>query len=86
MNGTPHGFFFDTKNFSQHARATDSYPQAADDRQRHSNDAADAANILEKGTGANDEVIRPPMHIYHLTHADAQAIVAYLRSLPTGHD
>jgi mono/diheme cytochrome c family protein len=47
---------------------------------------ADATNILEKGIGANGEIIRPPMHIYHLSHADAQAIVAYLRSLPAGHD
>jgi hypothetical protein len=45
---------------------------------------ADAVNILEKGVGANGEVIRPPMHIYHLNHADTVAIVAYLQSLPSG--
>lgn len=39
-------------------------------------------DILERGQGANGEPIQPPMHIYHLTHADAQAIVAYLKSLP----
>ncbi|MGA7625128.1 MAG: c-type cytochrome [Candidatus Acidiferrales bacterium] len=44
---------------------------------------ADAVNILEKGVGANGEVIRPPMHIYHLKHEDTVAIVAYLRSLPS---
>jgi hypothetical protein len=40
-------------------------------------------NILEKGIGANGEAIRPPMHIYHLKHEDAVAIIAYLRSLPS---
>jgi len=43
----------------------------------------DAASILEKGIGANGEAIRPPMHIYHLKHEDAVAIIAYLRSLPS---
>lgn len=42
----------------------------------------DGVNILEKGIGANGEPIRPPMHIYHLKHEDAVAIIAYLRSLP----
>jgi mono/diheme cytochrome c family protein len=39
--------------------------------------------VLEMGEGINGRQINPPMHIYHMTHADAQAIVAYLRSLPT---
>jgi mono/diheme cytochrome c family protein len=39
--------------------------------------------VLEKGQGANGREIEPPMHIYHLNHTDAQAIIAYLRSLPT---
>ena len=39
--------------------------------------------VLEMGQAANGRAIQPPMHIYHLNHADAQAIVAYLRSLPT---
>ena len=39
--------------------------------------------VLEMGRGANEERIEPPMHIYHMNHADAQAIIAYLRSLPT---
>jgi mono/diheme cytochrome c family protein len=40
------------------------------------------ADILEHGAGPNGETIREPMHIYHMNHADAQAIIAYLRSLP----
>ncbi|MBZ5503140.1 MAG: c-type cytochrome [Acidobacteriia bacterium] len=38
--------------------------------------------ILERGIGPNGLPIQPPMHIYHMNHADAQAIIAYLRSLP----
>jgi hypothetical protein len=41
-----------------------------------------AERILEKGIGPNGLPIQPPMHVYHMTHADAQAITAYLRSLP----
>ncbi|MDP9147076.1 MAG: c-type cytochrome [Acidobacteriota bacterium] len=41
--------------------------------------------ILEKGTGPQGEEIRPPMHIYHMNHADAKAIIAYLKSLPAGN-
>ncbi|HEV2617426.1 MAG TPA: c-type cytochrome [Candidatus Acidoferrales bacterium] len=37
--------------------------------------------ILERGKGPNGAPIRPPMHIYHMTHADADSIIAYLRSL-----
>jgi mono/diheme cytochrome c family protein len=40
------------------------------------------ATVLEKGTGPEGEVLRPPMHIYHMNHADARAIIAYLKSLP----
>ena len=40
--------------------------------------------ILEKGTGPEGEVLRPPMHIYHMHHEDAKAIVAYLKSVPAG--
>ncbi len=39
--------------------------------------------ILEKGTGPEGETLRPPMHIYHMKHEDAKAIIAYLRSLPS---
>ncbi len=38
--------------------------------------------VLEKGRDPNGLPIQPPMHIYHMNHADAQAIIAYLRSLP----
>jgi len=41
--------------------------------------------ILEKGAGPNGVPIREPMHIYHMSHADAQAIIAYLRSLPSAY-
>ena len=37
--------------------------------------------ILEKGIGPNGLELQPPKHIYHMTHADAQAVIAYLRSL-----
>ncbi len=40
--------------------------------------------VLEKGTGPNGEELRPPMHVYHMNSEDAQAIVAYLKSLPAG--
>jgi len=39
--------------------------------------------VLEKGIGPQGEVLRPPMHIYHMTPADAKAIIVYLKSLPT---
>ena len=41
-----------------------------------------AETVLEDGTGPNGEPLRAPMHIYHMTHADALAIIAYLKSLP----
>jgi hypothetical protein len=42
-------------------------------------------DVLERGIGPNGETIRRPMHIYHMTHADAQAVIAYLRSLPSAY-
>jgi mono/diheme cytochrome c family protein len=39
--------------------------------------------ILEMGRSATGGLLQPPMHPYHLTHADAQAVIAYLRSLPS---
>jgi hypothetical protein len=39
-------------------------------------------DILERGIGPNGLPIQPPMHIYHMNQADAQAVIAYLRSLP----
>jgi mono/diheme cytochrome c family protein len=38
--------------------------------------------VLEEGVGPEGEVLRPPMHIYHMEPADAKAIIAYLKSLP----
>jgi mono/diheme cytochrome c family protein len=38
--------------------------------------------VLEKGIGPEGEVLRPPMHLYHMAPADARAIIAYLKSLP----
>ena len=43
---------------------------------------AQGERILEKGTGPEGEELRPPMHIYHMKHQDAKAIIAYLKSLP----
>jgi hypothetical protein len=42
-------------------------------------------DILEKGVGPNGLPIQPPMHIYHMSHVDAQAVIAYLRSLPSAY-
>jgi len=41
-----------------------------------------AQRVLEMGVGLEGKSIQPPMHLYHLNHADAQAVIAYLRSLP----
>jgi mono/diheme cytochrome c family protein len=38
--------------------------------------------ILEQGIGPNGLPIHPPMHTYHLTHDDAIAVIAYLRTVP----
>ena len=38
--------------------------------------------ILETGIGPDGRPVRPPMHTYHLSHEDASAIVAYLKSFP----
>jgi mono/diheme cytochrome c family protein len=44
---------------------------------------AQGEQILEMGRSATGGLLQPPMHPYHLTHADAQAVIAYLRSLPS---
>ena len=46
---------------------------------------AQAETILEKGMGPNGLAIQPPMHIYHMNHADATAIIAYLRSMSAAY-
>ena len=43
---------------------------------------ADMSMILEKGLQPTGRAIRPPMHVFHMNHEDALAIIAYLRSLP----
>jgi hypothetical protein len=42
---------------------------------------AQGLQVLEQGTGPDGRPVRPPMHPYHLSHQDALAIVAYLKSL-----
>jgi len=43
---------------------------------------AQAKLVLEMGEGAGGTAIEPPMHTYHMNDSDAQAVIAYLRSLP----
>jgi hypothetical protein len=45
---------------------------------------ADMTMILEKGLQPDGRPIRPPMHVFHMSHEDAMAVVAYLRSLRMG--
>ena len=42
---------------------------------------AQAKLVLEMGQGAGGTQIEPPMHTYHMNDSDAQAVIAYLRSL-----
>lgn len=44
-------------------------------------DRADAVKFLETGETPNGIPPRTPMHAYRLSHADATAIVAYLKTL-----
>lgn len=46
---------------------------------------AQAETVLEKGIGPNGLAIQPPMHIYHMNHADSTAIIAYLRSMSSAY-
>ena len=59
--------------WADHAPALAGLPSLTDD---------EVEKVLERGTGPHGETLRPPMHIYHMTHQDAVAIVAYLKSLP----
>ncbi|MHB8525791.1 MAG: c-type cytochrome [Candidatus Acidiferrales bacterium] len=61
-----------TQNWAEWAPRLAGLPEFSD---------AQAEQVLEHGVGPNGAPIRPPMHIYHLKHADADAIIAYLRSL-----
>ena len=62
-------------NWADHAPALAGFPSFTEEQ---------GERILEKGTGPEGEELRPPMHIYHMNHADAKAIIAYLKSLPRG--
>jgi hypothetical protein len=62
-------------NWADHAPSLAGFPSFTEEQ---------GERILEKGTGPQGEVLRPPMHIYHMNHADAKAIIAYLKSLPRG--
>jgi len=62
-----------TTNWAMRAPALAGFPGFTDEQ---------GADILERGIGPNGLAIQPPMHIYHMTPADAQAVIAYLRSLP----
>jgi hypothetical protein len=62
-------------NWAQHAPTLAGFPYTEEEGER----------ILEQGTGPEGEVLRPPMHIYHMKPDDAKAIIAYLKSLPSGN-
>ena len=63
-----------TPNWAQFAPPLAGLPGLSDEQMER---------VLEKGQAANGREIQPPMHLYHLNHADAQAVIAYLRSLPS---
>jgi mono/diheme cytochrome c family protein len=60
-------------NWADHAPTLAGWPSFTEEQ---------GERILEKGTGPEGEELRPPMHIYHMKHEDAKAIIAYLKSLP----
>jgi mono/diheme cytochrome c family protein len=62
-------------NWAQHAPALAGFPSFTEE---------EGERVLEKGEGPEGEVLRPPMHIYHMKPEDAKAIIAYLKSLPSG--
>ena len=62
-------------NWADHAPPLAGFPSFTEEQ---------GERILEKGIGPEGEELRPPMHIYHMNHADAKAIIAYLKSLPRG--
>jgi mono/diheme cytochrome c family protein len=63
-----------TLNWAQFAPPLAGLPSLSDEQMER---------VLEKGQAANGREIQPPMHIYHLNQGDAQAVIAYLRSLPS---
>ncbi len=60
-------------NWADHAPSLAGWPSFTEEQ---------GERVLEKGTGPEGEQLRPPMHIYHMKHEDAKAIIAYLKSLP----
>src|SRR5690242_18956283 len=65
-----------TTQWANHARALAGFVGFTD---------AQGHDILEKGIGPSGLPIQPPMHIYHMTPACAQAVIAYLCSLPASY-
>jgi hypothetical protein len=61
-----------TSNWADHAPALAGLPSFTEE---------ETERVLEKGMGPEGEVLRPPMHIYHVHQEDAKAIIAYLKSL-----
>jgi hypothetical protein len=61
------------QNWADHAPALAGFPSFTEEQ---------GERVLEQGTGPEGEALRPPMHIYHMNHDDAKAIIAYLQSLP----
>lgn len=60
-------------NWAERAPALAGFPSLSEEQ---------GERVLEHGTGPEGEVLRPPMHIYHMDHEDAKAIIAYLKTLP----
>jgi mono/diheme cytochrome c family protein len=60
-------------NWAERAPALAGFPSLSEEQ---------GERVLEQGTGPEGEVLRPPMHIYHMNHEDAKAIIAYLKTLP----
>jgi mono/diheme cytochrome c family protein len=61
------------QNWADHVPALAGLPSFTDEQMER---------VLEKGVGPEGEVLRPPMHTYHMVPEDAKAIIAYLKSLP----
>jgi mono/diheme cytochrome c family protein len=61
------------QNWAERAPALAGFPSFTEE---------EGERVLEQGIGPEGEPLRPPMHIYHMSHQDAKAIIAYLRSLP----
>lgn len=63
-------------NWADHVPALAGFPSFTEE---------EGERVLERGIGPEGETLRPPMHIYHMNHEDAKAIIAYLKSLPTSN-